>query len=141
MCIRDRYRTVNNGELRKNHIEERQNTILNGGDWVVNIKSVRNVLFGENFVYAFPEITENKTIVRKGEIDRDKNSKKSSKKSISQKGKAKDSYLLNTRPITKEGPKESPSLDNLGTTNHGHQLYQNIQMFFKHKILMGRKNL
>lgn len=47
---------------------------------------------------------------------------------INQKGKAKDSYLLNTRPITKEGPKESPSLDNLGTTNHGHQLYQNIQM-------------
>ncbi len=53
--------------LRKNHIEEIQNTILKGGDWVVNIKSVRNVLIGENFVYAFPEITENKIIVRKGE--------------------------------------------------------------------------
>ena len=44
-----------------------QNTILKGGDWVINIKSVRNVLTGENFVYAFPEITENKIIVRKGE--------------------------------------------------------------------------
>ena len=54
--------------LRKNHIEEMQNTILRGGDWVINIKSVRNVLIGENFVYAFPEITQNKTIVRKGEI-------------------------------------------------------------------------
>ena len=53
--------------LRKNHIEEIQNTILNGGNWVINIKSVRNVISGENFVYAFPELTENKTIVRKGE--------------------------------------------------------------------------
>ena len=53
--------------LRKNHIEEIQNTILKGGSWVINIKSVRNVLIGENFVYAFPEITENKIIVRKGE--------------------------------------------------------------------------
>ncbi len=53
--------------LRKNHIEELENTILKGGDWVVNIKSVRNVLMGENYVYAFPELTENKIIVRKGE--------------------------------------------------------------------------
>ena len=53
--------------LSKNHIEELQKTILKGGDWVINIKSVRNVLSGENFVYAFPEITENKIIVKKGE--------------------------------------------------------------------------
>ena len=53
--------------LRKNHIEEMQNIILKGGNWVINIKSVRNVLIGEDFVYAFPEITENKIIVRKGE--------------------------------------------------------------------------
>ena len=53
--------------LRKNHIEDIQNTILNGGNWVINIKSVRNVIRGENFVYAFPELTENKTIVKKGE--------------------------------------------------------------------------
>ena len=43
--------------LRKNHIDYLQNTILKGGNWVINIKSVRNVLSGENFVYAFPEIT------------------------------------------------------------------------------------
>jgi len=54
--------------LRKNHIDELQKTIEGGGSWVVNIKSVRNVLSGENFVYAFPEITENKIIVSKGEI-------------------------------------------------------------------------
>ena len=53
--------------IRKNHIEELQKTILKGGSWVINIKSVRNVLSGENFVYAFPEITENKIIVTKGE--------------------------------------------------------------------------
>ena len=54
--------------LRKNHIEELQKTISKGGNWVINIKSVRNVLSGENFVYAFPEITENKIIVKKGVI-------------------------------------------------------------------------
>ena len=54
--------------LRKNHIEELGKTIVKGGDWVINIKSVRNVLKGENYVYAFPEITENKVIVLKDEI-------------------------------------------------------------------------
>ncbi len=53
--------------LRKNHIDEIQNTIFKGGNWVINIKSVRNVLSGENYIYAFPELTENKVIVRKGE--------------------------------------------------------------------------
>ena len=53
--------------LRKNHIEEMENTLLKGGNWVINIKSVRNVLMGENFVYAFPEIIENKLIVSRGE--------------------------------------------------------------------------
>ena len=54
--------------LRKNHIQELENTIAKGGNWVINIKSVRNVLSGENFVYAFPEIIENKMIVNKGEV-------------------------------------------------------------------------
>jgi len=53
--------------LRKNHVEELEKIIAKGGNWVVNIKSVGNVLSGENFVYAFPEITENKIIVSKGE--------------------------------------------------------------------------
>ena len=34
---------------------------------MINIKSVET-LSGENFVYAFPEITENKIIVSKGEV-------------------------------------------------------------------------
>ena len=54
--------------LRKNHIEELKRTINKGGDWVINIKSVRNVLVGENYVYVFPEISENKVIVFKDEI-------------------------------------------------------------------------
>ena len=54
--------------LRKNHIEELGKIIVQGGDFVINIKSVRNVLKGENYVYAFPEITENKVIVLKDEI-------------------------------------------------------------------------
>ena len=53
--------------LRQNHVDELQKIISKGGNWVINIKSVRNVLSGENFVYAFPEIIKNKTIVRKGE--------------------------------------------------------------------------
>ena len=54
--------------LRKNHIDELKRTITSGGDWVINIKSVRNVLEGENYVYAFPELIENKTVVSKDEI-------------------------------------------------------------------------
>ena len=54
--------------IRKNHIDELKKTIKNGGDWVINIKSVRNVLKGENYVYAFPELIENKIIVLKDEI-------------------------------------------------------------------------
>ena len=54
--------------LRKNHIAELQKKVSQGGDWVINIKSVRNVLSGENFVYAFPEISENKILVKKGEV-------------------------------------------------------------------------
>jgi len=54
--------------LRKNHIDELKKTIRNGGDWVINIKSVRNVLEGETYVYAFPELIENKIIVLKDEI-------------------------------------------------------------------------
>ncbi len=54
--------------LRKNHIDELKRTISNGGNWVINIKSVGNVLKGENYVYAFPEVIENKIIVLKDEI-------------------------------------------------------------------------
>ena len=54
--------------LRRNHIEELKKTLSEGGEWVVNIKSVRNVLRGEEYVYAFPEVIRNKVITVKGEI-------------------------------------------------------------------------
>ncbi len=54
--------------VRRNHVEELKNTIREGGEWIVNLKSVTNVLRGEEYVYAIPEITKNKVITRKGEI-------------------------------------------------------------------------
>ena len=54
--------------LRRDHIEELKNTISEGGEWIVNIKSVTNVLKGEQYVYALPEVTRNKVITFKGEI-------------------------------------------------------------------------
>ena len=53
--------------FRKDHIDELKKTLSEGGDWVINIKSGGNVLKGESYVYAFPELTENKVIVTKGE--------------------------------------------------------------------------
>jgi len=53
--------------LRKNHIDDLLKIISKGGNWVINIRSVRNVVSGEKFVYAFPDISQNKIIVRKGE--------------------------------------------------------------------------
>ena len=53
--------------FRKDHLEDLKKTLSQGGDWVINIKSGGNVLKGENYVYAFPELTENKVILIKGE--------------------------------------------------------------------------
>ena len=39
-----------------------------GGDWILLIKSATNVLKGDNFVFVYPELLQNKIIVRKGEI-------------------------------------------------------------------------
>ena len=54
--------------VRRNHVEELKNTISAGGEWIINLKSVTNVLRGEEYVYAIPEVKENKVITRKGEI-------------------------------------------------------------------------
>ena len=39
-----------------------------GGDWILVIKSVTNVLKGENYVFVAPQLLENKLIFRKGEV-------------------------------------------------------------------------
>ncbi len=54
--------------VRKDHIEKLEKIIADRRSWVVNIKSVGNVLRGENYVYAFPEVILNKNITIKGEV-------------------------------------------------------------------------
>ncbi len=54
--------------IRRNHIEELKKTIGQGGDWIINFKSVTNVLKGEQYVYAIPEVIQNKIITVKGEM-------------------------------------------------------------------------
>ena len=54
--------------IRKDHIEKLEKIISDSRSWVVSIKSAGNILRGENYVYAFPEVILNKNITRKGEI-------------------------------------------------------------------------
>ena len=54
--------------VRKDHIENLEKIISDNRSWVVSIKSAGNILRGENYVYAFPEITLNKNITLKGEV-------------------------------------------------------------------------
>ena len=39
-----------------------------GGNWIILIKSATNVLKGDNFVFVYPELMQNKIIVRRGEV-------------------------------------------------------------------------
>ncbi len=54
--------------VRKDDIEKIENKIADNRSWVVRIKSAGNILRGENYVYAFPEVTLNKIITKKGEV-------------------------------------------------------------------------
>ncbi len=54
--------------VRKDDIEKLENKITDNRSWVVRIKSAGNILRGENYVYAFPEVTLNKIITRQGEV-------------------------------------------------------------------------
>ena len=54
--------------VRKDDIEKLENKIADNRSWVVRIKSAGNILKGENYVYAFPEVTLNKLITKKGEV-------------------------------------------------------------------------
>jgi len=38
------------------------------GNWIILIKSATNVLKGDNFVFVYPELLQNKIIVRRGEV-------------------------------------------------------------------------
>jgi len=39
-----------------------------GGNWILLIKSATNVLKGDNFVFVYPELLQNRIIVRRGEV-------------------------------------------------------------------------
>ena len=54
--------------VRKGDIEKLEKKIADDRSWVVRIKSASNILRGENYVYAFPEVTLNKIITKEGEV-------------------------------------------------------------------------
>ncbi len=53
---------------RPSDISEIEKVTAKEGSWIILIKSATNVLKGDNFVFVYPEVLLNKTIVRKGEI-------------------------------------------------------------------------
>ena len=53
---------------RSSDISEIERVTLKGGNWIILIKSATNVLKGDNFVFVYPEMMQNKIIVRRGEV-------------------------------------------------------------------------
>jgi len=53
---------------RPSDISEIERVTSKEGDWIILIKAATNVLKGDNFVFVYPKLLQNKTIVRKGEV-------------------------------------------------------------------------
>ena len=53
---------------RPSDISEIEGVTQKGGSWILLIKSATNVLRGDNFVFVYPELLQNKTILKKGEV-------------------------------------------------------------------------
>jgi len=53
---------------RSSDISEIERVTVKGGNWIILIKSATNVLKGDNFVFVYPEMMQNKIIVRRGEV-------------------------------------------------------------------------
>ena len=53
---------------RPSDLSEIERVTANGGNWIILIKSATNVLKGDNFVFVYPELLQNKIIVSKGEV-------------------------------------------------------------------------
>ena len=53
---------------RTSDISKIEGVTKKGGDWILLIKSAINVLKGDNFVFVYPELLQNKIILRKGEV-------------------------------------------------------------------------
>ena len=54
--------------FRSSDISEIEGVTAKGGDWILLIKSAANVLRGDNFVFVYPELLQNRIVVRKGEV-------------------------------------------------------------------------
>ena len=53
---------------RTSDISEIEGITTKGGNWILLIKSATNVLKGDDFVFVYPELLQNKIIVRRGEV-------------------------------------------------------------------------
>ena len=53
---------------RPSDISEIEEVTSKGGNWIILIKSATNILRGDNFVFVYPELLQNKTILRRGEV-------------------------------------------------------------------------
>ena len=53
---------------RPNDISKIEEVTAKSGNWIILIKSATNVLRGDNFVFVYPELLQNKIIVREGEV-------------------------------------------------------------------------
>ena len=53
---------------RSSDINEIEELTAKEGNWIILIKAATNVLKGDNFVFVYPEMMQNKIIVRRGEV-------------------------------------------------------------------------
>ena len=53
---------------RTSDIAEIEGITSNDGNWIILIKSATNVLKGDKFVFVYPELLQNETIVSRGEV-------------------------------------------------------------------------
>jgi len=53
---------------RTSDISEIEGVTKKGGNWILLIKSATNVLKGDDFVFVYPELLQNKIVVRRGEV-------------------------------------------------------------------------
>ena len=53
---------------RPSDLSEIEGLTAKGGNWIILIKAATNVLKGDNFVFVYPELLQNKIIVSRGEV-------------------------------------------------------------------------
>ena len=53
---------------RTSDISKIEGVTKKGGNWILVIKSANNVLKGDNFVFVYPELLQNRIVLRRGEV-------------------------------------------------------------------------